>query len=193
MKTVKDLLTSYLGDMAATQNHLLKTVEQQLRDPQVTSHAEVNELLTKLRLVLRRHTGDIEQRVAEFGGSLTADVKEAITVATGLAASLFGKIRPHAASKFLRDDYVLLSACSIGYEMLHVTALALSEKKTAEMALAHFKEITPMVVRLSEIMPGVVVQELTHDVSGIDAGAAPIAKRNTREAWSAETVQASQR
>ena len=137
---------------------------------------------------MRRHTDSLEERLRTFGGSLSADVKEAFTVATGLAAGLLGKIRPHMASKFLRDDYILLSACSIGYEMLHATALALRDTETADLALEHFKDITPLIVRLSEIMPTVVVHELTHDVAGIDAGAIPIAKENTRHAWSNETV-----
>jgi hypothetical protein len=188
MRTPKDLSTGYLGDLLAAQNHLFKIVDQQVGDLQVTTHVDVRDLLTQLHIILRRHTDSLEERLRAFGGCLSADVKEALTAATGLAAGLLGKIRPHMASKSLRDDYILLSACSIGYEMLHATALALRDKETADLALQHFKDITPLVVRLSELMPSVVVHELTHDVAGIDAGAIPIARENTRQAWSNETV-----
>src|SRR4051812_43077113 len=188
MKAPSDLLTGYLGDLLAAQHHLFKTVDQQVGDLEVTTHADVREILTQLHIVLRRHTDALEERIRSLGGSMTADMKEALTGATGLVASFFGKLRPHMASKSLRDDYILLSACSIGYEMLHATALALRDEETADLALEHFKNITPLVVRLSEIMPNVVVQELTHDVAGIDAGAVPIARKNTRHAWSTQVV-----
>jgi len=190
MRTTTDILTTYLGDMIAAQNHLLKMVDHQLADSQVNTYAPVQEFLPPLRSALRRHASDLEQRLSELGGSASANVKEAITAATGIAAGLFGRIRPHAASKSLRDDYILLSGCSIGYEMLHDTALALRDKKTADLALEHFKEVTPMIVRLSEIIPAIIVHELTHDVAGVDAGAALVARANTQHAWSGEHVHA---
>lgn len=188
MRTTTEILTTYIGDMLAAQNHLLKMIDQQLADSQVSTYSQVQELLPPLRSALRRHTGDLEQRLSELGGSISATVKEAVTAATGIAAGLFGRIRPHVASKFLRDDYVVLSACSIGYEMLHATALALRDKKTADLALEHFKELTPVIVRLSEIIPAIIVHELTHDVAGVDAGAALVARANTQHAWSGEHV-----
>ena len=188
MKTTTEILTVYIGDMLAAQNHLLKMVDHQLADSQVTTYAQIQEFLPPLRSALRRHAIDLEQRLSELGGSISANVKEAITAATGIAAGLFGRVRPHVASKFLRDDYVVLSGCSIGYEMLHATALALRDKKTADLALEHFKEITPMIVRLSEIIPAIIVHELTHDIAGVDAGAALVARTNTQHAWSGEHV-----
>jgi len=190
MKTSTEILTTYLGDILATQNHLLQMVQQQMEDSRVMGYADVQEMLPSIKSSLGRRTLALEQRLQALGGSVTADLKEAFTAATGFAAGILGRIRPHSASKALRDDYVLLSACSIGYEMLHATALALRDSITADLALEHFKEITPMVVRLSEIVPGIVVQELTHDVAGIDAGAAPAARKNTQRAWSSDHVHA---
>ena len=188
MKTTTEILTAYIGDMLAAQNHLLKMIDHQLADSQVTTYAQTQEILPPLRAALRRHTSDLEQRLSELGGSVSANVKEAITAATGIAAGLFGRVRPYVASKFLRDDYVILSGCSIGYEMLHATALALRDRKTADLALEHFKEITPVIVRLSEIIPAIIVHELTHDIAGVDAGAALVARANTQHAWSGEHV-----
>jgi hypothetical protein len=188
MKTSKEILTTYLGDILATQNHLLQMLQQQVDDPRIMTYADVQELLPSIKASLGRRTLALEQRLNAFGGSVSADLKEAFTAATGFAAGMLGRIRPHSASKALRDDYVLLSACSIGYEMLYATALAVRDPVTAELSLEHFKEITPMIVRLSEIIPGIVVQELTHDVPGIDAGAAPIARQNTQRAWSGDHV-----
>jgi len=188
MKSSSEILTTYLGDMLAAQNHLLQMVQQQMEDTRVMTYADMQEILPQIKSSLGRHNTALEQRIGALGGSVRADLKEALTVATGFAAGVFGRLRPHSASKALRDDYILLSACSIGYEMLHATALALGDPVTAELALGQFKELTPMIVRVSEIVPGIVVQELTHDVPGVDAAAAPLARQNTQRAWSGEHV-----
>jgi len=44
--------------------------------------------------------------------------------------------------------------------------------------------------RLSEIIPAIIVHELTRDVAGVDAGAALVARTNTQHAWSGEHVDA---
>jgi hypothetical protein len=68
--------------------------------------------------------------------------------------------------------------------------LALRDKRTADLALEHFKELTPAIVRLSEIIPAIIVHELTHDVAGVDVGAALVARTNTQHAWSGEYMHA---
>src|SRR5215212_4591425 len=108
MKTTKDLLTATLGDILAAENHLLKAIEQQLDDEQVTKHSMAHEFLGELRGTLQTHSFRVAERLSALGGSLTANVKEAVTAATGFAAGLFGRIRPQITSKFLRDDYVVL-------------------------------------------------------------------------------------
>jgi hypothetical protein len=188
MKTSKQLLTSYVGDILAAENHLLKAIEQQLSDEHVARQSVAHEFLRELRGTLQTHSFRLAERLSALGGSLTANVKEAVTAATGFAAGLFGRIRPQIASKFLRDDYVVLSACAIEYEMLHVMALAMKEQPIADMALQHLKEITPLIVRLSDILPGVVVQELGEEVGDVATGSVLVARENTRRAWSNETV-----
>src|SRR5262245_25109032 len=119
MKATKDILTGYLGDILGMENHLLKAIEQQVSHEQVTKYTAAHELLTESRGMLQAHSRQLTERLSALGGSVTANVKEAVTAATGFAAGLLGRIRPQIASKFLRDDYVVLSACAIEYEMLH--------------------------------------------------------------------------
>jgi hypothetical protein len=192
MKTTKDILTGYLGDALALENHLLKAVDQQLDDQQVTRHSDAREFLTELRGILQSHSVRAAAKVSALGGSLSANVKEAVTAATGFAAGLIGKIRPQTASKFLRDDYVVLSACAIEYEMLHTGALAVKDEAIAAMALENLEEITPLIVRLSDIMPGVLVEELAGQLGEVATGSVLVARENTRRAWSNETVHPEQ-
>jgi hypothetical protein len=190
MKRTTDILTGYLGDVLALENHLLKAVEQQLNDKQVIQHSSAREFLTELHAILQTHSTRAAAKVAALSGSLSANVKEAVTAATGFAAGLIGKIRPQTASKFLRDDYVVLSACAIEYEMLHASSLAVNDQMIAAMALENLEEITPLIVRLSDIMPAVLVDELVAQVGEVATGSVLIARENTRKAWSNETIHA---
>lgn len=188
MKTSNDILTGYLGDVLAIENHLLKAMEHQVGDQEVVKHADVHEFLSQTRGVLQAHSAGLAARLSALGGSVSANVKEVVTAATGIASGLLGRMRPQTASKFLRDDYVVLSACAMGYEMLHATALALRDEQTAQMALRHLEEITPLIVRLSDLTPEIVVQEVEAAVGEVATGAVLAARENTRRAWSNETV-----
>ena len=188
MRTSKDVIVGYLGDILGMENHLLKSVEQQLDSGPLNQQAR--DFLGETRQIVQTHTSQLTQRVNGLGGSLTANVKEAVTGATALAASLLGRMRSQMASKFLRDDYVVLSACAIGYEMLHAAALAAHDEATAELALRHLGEITPLIVRASDLMPELLVGELANEVGEVTTGAVLVARENTRRAWSREHVHA---
>src|SRR5947207_10093101 len=188
MKTSKDILTGYLGDTLATENDLLKAVEQQLNTQPLDQQAR--DLLGELRRSAQVHASRLSERLNALGGSLSANVKEALTGATGFAAGFLGRIRPQMASKFLRDDYVVLSACAIEYELLHAAALASHDEPTAELALRHLEEITPFIVRVSDLIPELLVGELGNEIGEVATGSVLVARENTRRAWSREHVHA---
>jgi hypothetical protein len=108
----------------------------------------------------------------------------------GVAASAIDMVRQEKVSKMLRDDYTALHLAAMGYTMLHTTGLGLREQQTADLALRMLKDVTPVLVRISELISNVVIRELANDVEGIDLSAADQARRNTQEAWSAEHVHA---
>jgi hypothetical protein len=51
------------------------------------------------------------------------------------------------------------------------------------LALRHLNELTPVIMHLNEVMPGIVVQELTDEGPGIDTSVAATAVKNTQAAW----------
>ena len=56
--------------------------------------------------------------------------------------------------------YLLLNPAVTSYGMLNTTALALAETQIASVAERHMSELTPLIVRVSEIIPFVLAGEL---------------------------------
>lgn len=183
MKDRKEVLTTYVSDMLSLERHLLSTVESQAKDNDLKQQPEAGQLLNRLDTTLHQHTDALKRRLDSLGGSATAGLKEAVTALTGMAGGAIGKIRPQTVSKFLRDDYAALGLCTVSYEMLHTTALALQDQETAGMALRHLQQLTPLTMEIADVMPGVVVSELSDDVKNLDPGVVAQARLNNREAW----------
>ena len=83
----------------------------------------------------------------------------------------------------MRDDYVALNLSSVSYTQLYTTGLAYGDQGVASTALKHLKELTPLIIHINEIMPDIVVRELTDEGPGIDTSVAPKAFSDTQAAW----------
>jgi hypothetical protein len=73
--------------------------------------------------------------------------------------------------------------------MLHTTGLALKQPETANLALSQLHDITPIIVDISEIIPLVVIRELSNDSEVIDRTVGDTAIRNTQKAWSRNVTE----
>jgi hypothetical protein len=67
--------------------------------------------------------------------------------------------------------------------MLHTTGLSLHNDSVAELAQRHLGEVTPLVMRFGEAVPGVVVRELAREVLPVDVDVSRDAVEHTRRAW----------
>lgn len=182
-------LQNYVSDLLALERHLLEAVKRQVDDDRTNRHPEAIRLVSKIHGVLASHVAETEQHLSNLGGHPASGVKDAVASVAGIAAGLIDKVRTNTVSKMLRDDYSALSLTAIGYTMLHTTGLALKSSLTADLALRHLHDITPLIVEISEIVPLVVAVELTDDGEVVDAAVGPEAVRNTQKAWSNEVVR----
>ena len=182
----KATLDMYINDMHALQTHILEAVEQQSQDPRVKNEAQTIELVSKLHTTLAeqvQHLGRIKEKMNT--GTVGATIKEGLGQAAGVFAGLYGKVRKDPVSRMLRDDYTALAMATISYTQLHTTGLAYKEQEVADVALKHLEALTPLVIRINEIMPNVVAAELSDEGSGIDTEVASEATENTQQAWKA--------
>jgi hypothetical protein len=182
-------LAAYVNDMFALEKHILEAMERQLEDDRVKGDPQAKSIVENCASVLRQHVDVMETQSAALGGDAGGKVKGAVTSVAGVVAGLYDKLRKDPVSRMLRDDYTALNLAAISYVMLHSTALALRESSIASVALRHLRDLTPLIVRLNEIMPPVVIAELKSEGLPLTAEVAPEAVRNTQQAWSQEIVR----
>jgi ferritin-like metal-binding protein YciE len=183
----RDALRPYLADMAAVEKHILEALERQHKDDDIRQFPNAHQWLDRTMGILKQHVNGLEDHLKGFpGGGAASTVKEAVTGVLGTIAGLYDKVRKDTASRALRDDYTALSLAVISYTMLHTTALGLRQGASAELALRNLKDLTPLLVELSQIVPHVVLRELSFEGYEVETSLAQNAVRNTQEAWSSE-------
>jgi hypothetical protein len=187
----RDALRSYLADMAAVEKHIMEAVERQYKDDDIRQFPNAHQFLHRLMGVLQQHVNALEGHLESFpGGGAAHTVKEAVTGVLGAIAGVYDKVRKDTASRALRDDYTALSLAVISYTMLHTTALGLRQGATAELALRQLKDLTPLLVELSQVIPPIVLRELSFEGYDVETGLDQQAVRSTQEAWSSEHTTA---
>jgi ferritin-like metal-binding protein YciE len=176
-----EAINSYITDMLSLEDHIGKALKSQLSDLK-----DYPDVVAELRLVhqkIEHHISDLralsERRKA---GGVTESVKRAGSAVAGMAAGLVDLVRTEGLPKNLRDDYTAFNLATIGYVMLHTTALALGEQEVAELAHQHLRDYAAAALRLDRVIPAAVVRYLQEE--GLPAqDVAHQVGRTVEEAW----------
>jgi len=189
MKDPNTVLTNYLSDMAAVEEHIFEATERQLKTENLKRYPEAVAVLQTLNQTLQRHLDTIHREIESHGkGDVKEMVKKAVTGALGFIAGIYDKIRTDEASRMIRDTYTATNLAAISYHMLHTTALGLKEQRVADMAINHLRELTPILVELSQVVCSVVARELANEGKVFDGTVGDKAIENTQEAWSSSVT-----
>jgi ferritin-like metal-binding protein YciE len=181
----RETLRPYIADMLAVEKHIVEALERQQKDDDIKQFPNAAQLVERTLGILRGHVRTLDSHLESYqGGSATGAVKEAVTGVLGAIAGMYDKIRKDTASRALRDDYTALSLATISYTMLHTTALGLRQGATADVALRHLQDLTPLIMELSQVIPAIVLKELSFEGYEIETGLAQQAVRNTQQTWS---------
>lgn len=178
---MESTLLKGLSEMVASEQHLCSAVEIQEEDSVLEDFPDVLYLLSRIRASSEEHLEELHRLVEYYGGTSSA-LNGAVTVMTGTALAVANKLRPHLASRILRDDYVALSTNAVGYESLHATGLALGCKRTSDIALRHLRNDAGLILEISQAILPVVVHELGEEHE-VKPGAAGYACMNVKQAW----------
>jgi hypothetical protein len=183
----REALRPYIADMLAVEKHIVEALERQQKDDDIKQFPNAAQLVNRTLETLRAHVQTLDSHLQGFeGGGAAGAVKGAVTGVLGALAGVYDKIRKDTASRALRDDYTALSLATISYTMLHSTALGLRQGATADLALRHLQSLTPLIMELSEIIPTIVLKELSFEGYEIESSLAQQAVRNTQQTWSRE-------
>jgi len=174
-------LTTYVGDMHALEQHLQEAFEVQLKLTKDTpdAHAVVQQLLTSTN----NHITALEQRVEALGHpekTISDTIKTAVAGFFGMAAGAIDAVRPQQVSKALRDSYTATNHAIIGYIMLQTTGVGLNDQETADLAERHLADHVANAQAIANVMPSLVVKDLSDDVGNVSAGAAETVTSNQK-------------
>ena len=177
-------LQGYVNDMLAVETEFHGAFRRQKDDAAVRRHADAHAIVSSAEDVIDRHLSTLKECLQRLGGTESV-VKKAVGGVLGVAAGIYNTIRPNEnASRVLRDDYAALCFGTVCYEMLHTTALAMKDERTADLALRNLKDFPPLIMAISTTMPSVLIRELAESSTvSSDASVAEDAVRNTRAAW----------
>jgi hypothetical protein len=182
--SVPEALRMYTNDMSALDKHIVEALERQHGDDRFQTDQRVGSFVRDSLDVFRRNVNELQPHIDRFGTGTGKVVKEAVAGALGVAAGVYDKVRKDPVSRGLRDDYVAFNHAAVSYTMLHTTALAYGDEPLAETAQNHLKALTPLIMRVYEIIPHVVVTELQDEPDApVRREAAELALQHGREAW----------
>ena len=147
--------------------------------------------MINIERTLKAHVDALEQLIEAYDGKAESLLKKAVTEVLGAVAGLYDKMREHSVSRILRDNYTALSLAAMGYTAYNAFGLAIHEKQVAEVAQRHLRELTPLLIDLSKVLPHTVVREVNEENEdfAVDATVGDEAERITQAAWAPEVTE----
>jgi len=176
-------ITTYVSDMLALERHILIPFKTQLKDDDFSEYADTRTLLTNLTMLTQGHIDALDTLLKTLGGHEASPIKSTVTAIEGFVAGAIDMMRKTKVSKALRDDYTALSLCCAGYTMLNATANAMGRTEVAGLANRHLRDYAQMVMKISEALPAVVVQELQDIGLSVETGTIDQSVQATQAAW----------
>ena len=184
MTTAQSILSGYVNDMLAVEREIHQAVSRQKHDERVKRFPAVSLLIDSIEETIDTHIERVADALARLGASESA-LKKAVGTVLGIVGGIYDKVRQDdKVSRLVRDDYAALSFAVVCYQMLHTTALALGDQRVADMALRHLENYAAAIMRIGEVIPSLVIQELsTEGRIPADQKIAEEAGRYVRDAW----------
>ncbi|MEP6763951.1 MAG: hypothetical protein ABJB66_06555 [Gemmatimonadaceae bacterium] len=183
---MQDALNSYITDMLALEEHIAKAVDAQLGDLR-RDHPEFAGTLSKAATITAKHIGALTalktSRKMDTTSSVAEAVKRAGSVVAGLGAAAIDLVRSESLSKDLRDDYTAYSLASIGYQMLLTSSVAMSDDEVSGHARTHFADYAQIVMDLSRVIPGAVIEDLKMQHLPVRGDAGELVAKEIKEIW----------
>ena len=176
-KTIAD----YVGDMAALESHIEEALDRQLNE--VKDDPIARAAVQEFHDTVKAHRDTLKAMEEETGKTIGTPIKEAGSALLGKAAGIIDLVRTEGISKSLRDDYAAFSLAAISYSMLHTTATALGDQRVASLAEKHLQDHAQALMRINEIMPGVVIRELQKDDHQTDTSAVEATRSMVVRSW----------
>ena len=177
----RQTIADYVGDMAALESHIEEALDRQLTE--VKDDPMALAAVRDFHDMVKRHRDTLKAMEEETGKTIGTPIKEAGAAVFGKAAGIIDLLRTEGISKGLRDNYAAFSLAAISYSMLHTTSTALGDSRVAALAERHLRDHADAIMRINEIMPGVVIRELEKDGHRANSAAVLATREAVLRAW----------
>lgn len=188
MEDSKAFVSKYVSDQLILIQHSLEVVESQSRDSDLADQPDVLSLLSEIKATLAEHEKQLklhlESNFADSERPVTAKITDIFTSITGSVTGLYNNLRTEKVSKMLRDDYTALCLGTLTYSMLLTTSRSLNQDATADLCTSLMRDFPILVLKLNEIIPQVVNDDLTKRGFNVKPEAAAEAVDCSKKAWS---------
>jgi ferritin-like metal-binding protein YciE len=164
----RQTIADYVGDMVALESQ---------DDP------EARAAVQHFHDMVKKHRDTLKALQEQVGTTAGNPIIAAGSALLGKAAGVIDLVRTEGISKALRDDYAAFSLAAISYSMLHTTATALGDSRVASLAERHLRDHADAIMRINEIMPGVVIRELEKDGHRADSAAVEATREAVLRSW----------
>ncbi len=179
----QDNLKMYVNDVIGVERDIVNAIEGQLEDDRVKANPRLVTILSEIVADGKSRINRLKTISDEEGGSVGATIKEAAMSVTGALAGIYGKFREHALSRMLRDDRIAMNVVETSYAMLYTLALAVGHHRTADIAREGLDTAASQVLKLTDVLPGVILRELSDDAPLENTGAEKMVLTAIHEAW----------
>jgi ferritin-like metal-binding protein YciE len=177
----RQTIADYVSDMAALESHIEEALDRQLiefkDDPAALAAVRA------FHDMVKQHRDTLKTMEEETGKTIGTSIKEVGAALIGKAAGIINFVRTEGISKGLRDDYAAFSLAAISYSMLHTTATALGDSRVASLAERHLRDHADAIMRINDVMPGVVTRELEKDGHRADNAAVQATREAVLRSW----------
>ncbi|MFD2256423.1 hypothetical protein ACFSSA_07040 [Luteolibacter algae] len=173
----------YVNDIVAMERDIVNAVRTQLEDDRVRDHPQLHSLFLEIAVNGDYRAEVFEKLIAQEGGSLGGAIKEGIAAVAGVMAGLYGITRQHPLSHMVRDNTVAMNVASTSYSMLLTLALATNHKRCEELALSALNSCPKLVRQLTDVLPYVVLEEISGDAPAPNMMAAEQANDLIQRSW----------
>jgi ferritin-like metal-binding protein YciE len=179
-KTIAD----YVGDMVALESHIEEALDRQLEE--LKDDAVGLAAVREFHDMVKRHRDELIALQEATGQTAGSPIKEAGAALLGKAAGIIDRVRTEANSKALRDDYAAFSLAAISYSMLFTTSTGLGDSRVAAIAQRNLQDYAGAIIRINEVMPTVVVNELRKDGHQVQEGAIEATRKMVGWSWNSQ-------
>jgi ferritin-like metal-binding protein YciE len=180
-KDPREAVNSYISDMLSLEHHIKKALDGQVGD--LKDYPQAMGELERMNSTVEFHISALEGVLNARGGKSGDLIKKVGSAIAGLGAAAVDAVRNEGAPKDLRDDYTAFNLATIGYLMLHTTALSLGDSEVGALAQRHMSDYAKMVMDLQNIIPGVVVQFLQAEGLPANQGVLSQVSSTIDEVW----------